>query len=75
MRHLLSSADLSTDEIGRMYDAHRSTIARWIASAERSVFDTVKSEFRERWGLATSDVASLARLIRSQLPISLEKVL
>lgn len=68
-------AHLTIDEIGRMYDVHRSTAARWIASAERSVFDAVKSEFRERWGLATSDVASLARLIRSQLPISLEEVL
>jgi len=68
-------AHLTIDEIGRMYDVHRSTAARWIAAAERSVFDTVKSEFRERWGLATSDVASLARLIRSQLPISLEEVL
>jgi RNA polymerase sigma-70 factor (ECF subfamily) len=68
-------ANLSIDELGRMYGVHRSTAARWIASAERAVFDTVKAEFRERWGLATSDVASLARLIRSQLPISLEEVL
>jgi len=68
-------ANLSSDEIGRMYDVHRSTVARWIASAERSIFDFVRAEFRERWGLETRDVASLARLIRSQLPISLEKVL
>jgi len=68
-------ASLTIDDLGRMYDVHRSTVARWIASAERSVFDSVKDEFRERWGLATSDVASLARLIRSQLPISLEKLL
>jgi RNA polymerase sigma-70 factor (ECF subfamily) len=68
-------ANLSSDEIGRMYDVHRSTVARWIATAERSIFDSVRVEFRERWGLETTDVASLARLIRSQLPISLEKVL
>jgi hypothetical protein len=35
----------------------------------------VPGTLREHWGLATSDVASLARLIRSQLPISLEEVL
>jgi RNA polymerase sigma-70 factor (ECF subfamily) len=68
-------AHLSSEEIGRMYRVHRATVARWISSAERSVFDTVKAEFRERWGLATSDVASLARLIRSQLPMSLEETL
>lgn len=68
-------ANLSSDEIGRMYDVHRSTVARWIASAERSIFDFVRAEFRERWGLETCDVASLARLIRSQLAISLEDVL
>ena len=68
-------ANLSSDEIGRMYDVHRSTVARWIATAERSIFDFVRAEFRERWGLETCDVASLARLIRSQLPISLEDVL
>jgi RNA polymerase sigma-70 factor (ECF subfamily) len=68
-------ANLTTDEIGKMYDAHRSTVARWIASAERSIFDFVKAEFREKWGLETRDVASLARLVRSQLPLSLEDVL
>lgn len=68
-------ANLSSDEIGRMYQVHRATVARWISAAERSVFDTVRAEFRERWGLATSDVASLARLIRSQLPISLDEAL
>jgi RNA polymerase sigma-70 factor (ECF subfamily) len=68
-------ANLSSDEIGRMYKVHRVTVARWVSAAERSVFDAVKGEFRGRWGLATSDVASLARLIRSQLPISLEETL
>ncbi|HEY7374537.1 MAG TPA: hypothetical protein VIF57_20405 [Polyangia bacterium] len=68
-------ARLSSDEIGHMYRVHRATVARWVSAAERSVFDTVKAEFREKWGLATSDVASLARLIRSQLPISLEETL
>jgi RNA polymerase sigma-70 factor (ECF subfamily) len=68
-------ANLTTDEIGRMYDVHRSTVARWIAGAERSIFDSVKAQFREKWGLETRDVASLARLIRSQLPLSLEKML
>jgi len=68
-------AHLSSDEIGRMYGVHRATVARWISAAERSVFDAVKADFRQRWGFATSDVASLARLIRSQLPLSLEETL
>jgi len=67
--------NVSSEEIGRMYKVHRVTVARWISAAEQSVFEVVKGEFRERWGLATSDVASLARLIRSQLPISLEETL
>jgi RNA polymerase sigma-70 factor (ECF subfamily) len=68
-------ANLSSEELGRVYRVHRATVARWISAAERSVFEVVKAEFREQWGLATSDVASLARLIRSQLPLSLEETL
>jgi RNA polymerase sigma-70 factor (ECF subfamily) len=66
---------VNIEELGRMYRVHRSTIARWISTAERSVFDGVKSEFRERWGIATNDMVSLARVIRSQLPLSLEDAL
>jgi RNA polymerase sigma-70 factor len=68
-------ANLTIDDLGRMHSVHRSTVARWIGIAERSVFDAVKAEFRAQWGLATSDVTSLVRLIRSDLPISLDEAL
>lgn len=71
--YLLGSVNI--EELGRMYRVHRSTVARWISTAERAVFDSVKGEFRERWGIATNDMLSLARVIRSQLPLSLEDAL
>jgi RNA polymerase sigma-70 factor, ECF subfamily len=68
-------ANMNIDDLGRMYGVHRATVARWISRAEKAVFAGVRAEFRARWGIGTTDVASLARRIRSQLPFSLDDAL
>jgi RNA polymerase sigma-70 factor (ECF subfamily) len=68
-------AGLNIDEIGKIYTVHRSTVARWISGAEKAVFDAVRSYMNERHQLTTSDVTNLAGLVRSQLQLSLRRLL
>jgi RNA polymerase sigma-70 factor (ECF subfamily) len=64
---------LNIDELGKLYAVHRSTVARWISSAERSVFDTVREHLADLHHLTTAEVLSLAGLVRSQVELSLER--
>jgi RNA polymerase sigma-70 factor (ECF subfamily) len=64
---------LNIDELGKLYAVHRSTVARWISAAERSVFDTVREHLAEVHQLTTAEVVSLAGLVRSQVELSLDR--
>jgi RNA polymerase sigma-70 factor (ECF subfamily) len=67
--------ELNIDEIGKIYDVHRSTIARWISTAQRTVLDGVRAHLRDRYDLNTADLRSLGRLVRSELQVSLSRLL
>jgi RNA polymerase sigma-70 factor (ECF subfamily) len=64
---------LNIDELGKLYAVHRSTVARWISGAERSVFDTVRAHLAEVHQFTTAEVMSLAGLVRSQVELSLDR--
>lgn len=71
--HLLDR--LSIDEIGSIYDAHRSTAARWLARARSDVADRTKEQLRTILGDSTEDLDALLGLVRSRLDLSLSRVL
>jgi RNA polymerase sigma-70 factor (ECF subfamily) len=62
---------LSIDEVGKVYDIHRATAARWIASAREQLVDETRKQLAERLGLQKSELNSLMGLVRSNLSISL----
>jgi RNA polymerase sigma-70 factor, ECF subfamily len=66
---------LSIDEIGVLYNVHRATIARWIAGARESLFETTRVQLMSQLQITESDVDSVLRLIDSQLEISIEAVM
>lgn len=63
---------LSIDEIGKVYDVHRATAARWIASAREQLVDQTRGELAARLGLSKTELNSLMGLVRSNLSISLK---
>lgn len=62
---------LTIDELAPLYGVHRSTCARWIASARAQVLDATTNALMRRLGLAPSEAHSIIRLVRSRLDLSL----
>jgi RNA polymerase sigma-70 factor (ECF subfamily) len=64
--------DLSIDEIGALYRAHRATVARWIAGIREGLFEATRARLMAQLTLTDSEVDSVIRLIDSQLDFSIE---
>jgi RNA polymerase sigma-70 factor (ECF subfamily) len=66
---------LNIDEIGVLFRVHRSTIARWIAAARVNILDEARRQLQRELGLDAAEFESLAGVVRSQLSLSLSKIL
>jgi RNA polymerase sigma-70 factor (ECF subfamily) len=66
---------LSIDDIGRTYDVHRATAARWLTAIRDRLQDETRELLRERLGLPDRDLDSLFRAVESQLAVSFRRVL
>jgi RNA polymerase sigma-70 factor (ECF subfamily) len=66
---------LNIDEIGRLYDVHRATIARWLARSRDKILQETRSVLAERLGLSGAELDSLIGLVGSQLEVSLRRLL
>lgn len=66
---------LSIDEIGALYGCHRATAARWLASARRDIYRLTRTSLSKRLRIDRDELASIWRLIQSQLDISVYKYL
>lgn len=66
---------LSIDKIAPLYDTSRATVARWLAAARQAVLVGTHRRLQVRLRLPVSEVESLARILRSQLHLSLARCL
>jgi RNA polymerase sigma-70 factor, ECF subfamily len=64
---------LSIDDIGQMYNVHRATAARWVASAKQLLLEHVKSALSARLKLGNQEIDSLFRVLQSQLDVSVAR--
>jgi RNA polymerase sigma-70 factor (ECF subfamily) len=67
--------NLNIDAIGAIYAVHRATAARWLVAIRTRVYDKLKEEFALRWKASSSDIRSLARLLRDHIHITAKRVL
>ncbi|MBZ4408895.1 RNA polymerase subunit sigma-70 [Myxococcus sp. XM-1-1-1] len=67
--------NLSVDSVGLMYQTSRSTAARWIAQAREQLVERTRDALVRRLRLAPAELESLLALIRSQLEVSLHRLL
>lgn len=65
---------LNIDRIGAMYRLHRSTVARRLAVYRRTLRERVHSLLEKNASFSPSESASILRLVRSQLFISLRSL-
>jgi RNA polymerase sigma-70 factor (ECF subfamily) len=66
---------LRLGEIGRLYKVHESTVSRWVSQAAETVADDARRRLTESLSLSRSSLDSLARLVRSQLDLSIARIL
>lgn len=64
---------LAMDAVSAMYQAPRSTVARWIARARERLMELTREELTTRLKLTPDELDSMLRLVRSQLDISLRQ--
>jgi RNA polymerase sigma-70 factor (ECF subfamily) len=66
------SGGCSIDEIGRAYNVHRATAARWLDRSRSRIYESVRQELcAERARLTESEFRSLAHSLGSQLELQL----
>src|SRR5262249_11434487 len=66
---------LSIDQLAAFHGVHRSTAARRVQAARTAVLVATQRELSRRLQLSRGELASVMRLIRSQLDLSLTHVL
>ena len=66
---------LTIDRIGSMYGVHRATAARWLANIREGILKHVQTIMMRDFGLRASEFESLIFLVRSELQLSLKRVL
>lgn len=66
---------LGTDDLGAMFGVHRTTAARWAEQARVRLMDTARASLRARVGGGEETVRSLVAMVRSQLELSVARLL
>lgn len=66
---------LSIDRIGALYGIHRATAARWLRSAREALSAVTLELLSQRFDMTSSQLRSLARLVESQLDLSIQQML
>jgi RNA polymerase sigma-70 factor (ECF subfamily) len=66
---------LNVDEIGRIYRVHRATAARWLVAIRNRIFQSLRKELGLRKIAASSELRSLAGLLRDEIHLSAVRIL
>jgi len=66
---------LSLDAIGAAYSVNASTVSRWLAKIRKGILDRTLALLRERLRLSEPEAASIARLVTSQIDVSVVRLL
>lgn len=66
---------MSQPRIAALYGVNQSAVSRWIASAKESIRRSAEKELREKLRASSSELHSIAELIRSQFDMSLSSCL
>jgi RNA polymerase sigma-70 factor (ECF subfamily) len=66
---------MSIDTLGTVYRVGRSTAARWLATARRSLLQEARREVRAKLRLTSAELDSLAAEVRSDLDVSILRLL
>ena len=66
---------LTVAHIGTMYDVHRTTVSRWLATIRRQLAADTREQLAKRLSISDDELNSMVQLIQSKLDLSLERIL
>jgi RNA polymerase sigma-70 factor (ECF subfamily) len=66
---------LGVEKLGALYQVHHATAARWLHAARERLAVEVQRLLGQRLGMSRSELRSVARLVESQLDLSLRRLL
>ncbi len=66
---------LSIDKIGALFDVHRATAARWLERIKADLAADTEERLAARLGVSDTEVESIIRLVRSEVHVSMERLL
>jgi RNA polymerase sigma-70 factor (ECF subfamily) len=66
---------LGIDELGRIYNVHRATAARWLVRIREALFAGTRSALAKHLDLGETEFASLVGVLLSRLDVSVQRVL
>lgn len=62
-------------QLGRLYNVHETTAARWVASAAAEVAEATRTRLMTKLALSPSSLESVTRMVLSHLDLSIGRVL
>ncbi len=65
--------ELSIDDLGRLYQVHRATAARWLASARETLLMRTRSYFAAAARVSNEECESVLRMVQSQLDATIRR--
>jgi len=66
---------MTLEQIAALHQVGRATVARWLASARHRLLVETRGDLVERLGANRAEVESLIEVLRSQLDLSIERLL
>jgi RNA polymerase sigma-70 factor, ECF subfamily len=66
---------LTVDDLASLYRVHRGTVSRRVAKARQALADAMLGELGRRMAVAQDELPSLLRLVRSEVDVSLDRLL
>lgn len=66
---------MSPDEIGRIYQTHRTTVWRWLTQCRLELLKKTRKRLAEKLKLSDSELSSLMTAVQSELDVSLSRLL
>jgi RNA polymerase sigma-70 factor, ECF subfamily len=66
---------LTIDRLGALYGVDRATAARWLVAARTTLYRRTRKELVQALGLTGDELASVVRLVKSQIELSLHRLL
>lgn len=66
---------VSTEELGRMFQVHRTTAQRWIEAAQATIMAAMRAQLEKQARLGRSDVDSLVGEVAQSISLRLSQVL